>query len=143
METGDVDVINKINVEAGWECTSCQACSEVCPVGNQVEKSDEVRNIQVLVEGNVPQEYQKLFMNLQNTGNTEGATSSEISTKLPIYDGTQEYVIWLGCFANASCLVGTLPPFRCQGAAAVPVASCTGWRRISSMIGKHDCIVLA
>ena len=100
METGDVDVIDKINVEAGWECTSCQACSEVCPVGNQVEKSDEVRNIQVLVEGNVPQEYQKLFMNLQNTGNTEGATSSEISTKLPVYDGTQEYVIWLGCFAK-------------------------------------------
>ena len=63
METSSVDVINNINVEAGWECTSCQACTEACPVGNEVEKADETRNLQVLVEGNVPQEYQKLFEN--------------------------------------------------------------------------------
>tara|TARA_Y100001970_G_scaffold31323_1_gene38882 strand:+ start:17158 stop:19014 length:1857 start_codon:yes stop_codon:yes gene_type:complete len=100
MESNDVDVINNINVEAGWECTSCQACTEACPVGNEVEKSDEIRNMQVLVEGNVPQEYQKLFMNLQTTGNTEGATSSELSEKLPIYNGEQEFVLWLGCFAK-------------------------------------------
>ena len=94
------DPINNIDVDAGWECTTCQACSEVCPVGNEVEKSDEIRNVQVLVEGNVPQEYQKLFTNLQNTGNTEGAMSSEISKKLPEFDGSQEYVLWLGCFAK-------------------------------------------
>ena len=94
------DPINNIDIEAGWECTTCQACSEVCPVGNEVEKSDEIRNMQVLVEGNVPQEYQKLFSNLQNTGNTEGAMSSEISKDLPEFDGSQEYVFWLGCFAK-------------------------------------------
>jgi len=95
-----LDVVNNIDVQAGWECTTCQACSEVCPVGNEVEKSDEIRNLQVLVEGNVPQEYQKLFTNLQNTGNTEGAMTSEISDQLPEFDGTQEYVLWLGCFAK-------------------------------------------
>jgi len=100
MNTNDVNVINEINVEAGWECTSCQACTEACPVGNEVEKSDEIRNLQVLVEGNVPQEYQKLFMNLQTTGNTEGASSSKLADKLPKYDGTQEFVLWLGCFAK-------------------------------------------
>ncbi|MBI45377.1 MAG: hypothetical protein CMG66_04335 [Candidatus Marinimicrobia bacterium] len=100
MNSGDVNVISDINVEAGWECTSCQACTEACPVGNEVEKSDEIRNLQVLVEGNVPQEYQKLFMNLQTTGNTEGASSSPLSEKLPIYDGTQEFVLWLGCFSK-------------------------------------------
>ena len=95
-----LDVVNNIDVEAGWECTTCQACSQVCPVGNEVEKSDEIRNVQVLVEGNVPQEYQKLFTNLQNTGNTEGAMSSELSEQLPEFDGSQEYVLWLGCFAK-------------------------------------------
>tara|TARA_Y100001970_G_C14233839_1_gene860531 strand:+ start:603 stop:2504 length:1902 start_codon:yes stop_codon:yes gene_type:complete len=100
LENSDVNLLSNIDVEAGWECTSCQACTEACPVGNEVEKSDEIRNIQVLVEGNVPQEYQKLFMNLQNTGNTEGATSSPISEKLPIFDGSQEYVLWLGCFGK-------------------------------------------
>ena len=100
METNSVDVVGNINVEAGWECTSCQACTEACPVGNEVEKADETRNLQVLVEGNVPQEYQKLFMNLQTTGNTEGATSSTLSQKLPIYDGTQDFVLWLGCFSK-------------------------------------------
>ena len=95
-----IDTVNKIDDEAGWECTTCQACSEVCPVGNEVEKSDEIRNIQVLVEGKVPQEYQKLFTNLLNTGNTEGAMTSELSEKLPHFDGSQEYVLWLGCFAK-------------------------------------------
>jgi len=95
-----LDVVNNIDIDAGWECTTCQACSEVCPVGNEVEKSDEIRNVQVLVEGNVPQEYQKLFTNLQNTGNTEGAMTSDLSQQLPEFDGSQEYVLWLGCFAK-------------------------------------------
>jgi len=100
LDTGDVGVLSQINVEAGWECTTCQACSEVCPVGNQVEKSDEIRRLQVLVEGNVPQEYQKLFTNLQNTGNTEGASSSALVDRLPTFTPEMEYVFWLGCFAR-------------------------------------------
>ncbi len=51
LESGDVNVVDKINVEAGWECTTCQACTEVCPVGNHVEKADEIRSFQVLAEG--------------------------------------------------------------------------------------------
>jgi len=98
--SNQLDAINKIDVEAGWECTSCQACSEVCPVGNEVEKSDEIRNVQVLVKGNVPQEYQKIFNNLQNTGNPDGAMSSDLTDELPAFDGTQEFVLWLGCFAK-------------------------------------------
>ncbi|GIT10265.1 MAG: hypothetical protein CM1200mP31_4340 [Candidatus Neomarinimicrobiota bacterium] len=39
LESNDVNVVDKINVEAGWECTTCQACTEVCPVGNHVEKN--------------------------------------------------------------------------------------------------------
>ena len=100
LETEDVDVLGQINTEAGWECTTCQACTEVCPVGNDVEKSDEIRRLQVLVEGNVPQEYQKVFTNLQNTGNTEGATESTFSKQFPEYKPEMEYVLWLGCFAK-------------------------------------------
>ena len=44
LESNDVNVVDKINVEAGWECTTCQACTEVCPVGNHVEKADEIRS---------------------------------------------------------------------------------------------------
>ena len=98
--SNQLDAVNKIDVDAGWECTTCQACSEVCPVGNEVEKSDEIRNLQVLVEGNVPQEYQKIFNNLQNTGNPDGAMSSDLTNELPAFDGTQEFVLWLGCFAK-------------------------------------------
>ena len=100
LETENIDVLDKINVEAGWECTTCQACTEVCPVGNDVEKSDEIRRLEVLVEGNVPQEYQKIFTNLQNTGNTEGATQSSFTEQFPQYTSEMEYVLWLGCFAK-------------------------------------------
>ena len=100
LDTKDVDVLSQINVEAGWECTTCQACTEVCPVGNHVEKSDEIRRLEVLVEGKVPQEYQKLFTNLQETGNTEGATTSPLADRLPKFSSDKEYVLWLGCFAR-------------------------------------------
>ena len=100
LENKDVAVLDQINVEAGWECTTCQACTEVCPVGNHVEKSDEIRRLEVLVEGRVPQEYQKLFTNLQETGNTEGASSSVLADSLPIFTPEKEYVLWLGCFAR-------------------------------------------
>ena len=96
----DVAILDQINVEAGWECTTCQACTEVCPVGNQVEKSDEIRRLEVLVEGRVPQEYQKLFSNLQETGNTEGASSSPFADSFPSFTPDKEYVLWLGCFAR-------------------------------------------
>ena len=100
LESGDANVVDKINVEAGWECTTCQACTEVCPVGNHVEKADEIRSFQVLAEGDVPQEYQKLLRNLQETGNTEGASSSELLKQLPAYTSDKEVVLWLGCFAK-------------------------------------------
>ena len=100
LNSSDVNVLNDINVEAGWECTTCQACTYACPVGNQVEKSDEIRRLQVMVEGQVPQEYQKLFMNLQETGNTEGAFKSSLADNLPKFTPDKEYVLWLGCFAR-------------------------------------------
>jgi Fe-S oxidoreductase len=100
LEGKDVAVLDQINVEAGWECTTCQACTEVCPVGNHVEKSDEIRRLEVLVEGRVPQEYQKLFTNLQETGNTEGASSSPFADSFPVFTPDKEYVLWLGCFAR-------------------------------------------
>ncbi|MDP7095075.1 MAG: heterodisulfide reductase-related iron-sulfur binding cluster [Candidatus Marinimicrobia bacterium] len=100
LESGSVDVLAQLNIEAGWECTTCQACTEVCPVGNHVEKSDEIRRSEVLIEGKVPQEYQKLFTNLQETGNTEGASSSPLAESLPVYSSDMEYLLWLGCFAR-------------------------------------------
>ena len=100
LDSGDVNVVDKINVEAGWECTTCQAFTEVCPVGNHVEKADDIRSFQVLAKGDVPQEYQKLLRNLQETGNTEGASSSELLQQLPAYTSDKELVLWLGCFAK-------------------------------------------
>ena len=96
------NILDKIQVDAGWECTTCQACTEVCPVGNQVERSDEIRRLQVLVEGNVPPEYQKVFMNIQNTGNTEGASGNGFASTLPTFSSEKEYVLWLGCFTRHS-----------------------------------------
>ena len=100
LDTENVNLLSQINVDAGWECTTCQACTEACPVGNDVEKSDEIRRLQVLVEGKVPQEYQTIFTNLQNKGNTEGASESKLSEKLPIYKPEMDYALWLGCFAK-------------------------------------------
>ena len=39
-------------------------------------------------------------MNLQTTGNTEGATQSALTDRLPKFEASMEYVLWLGCFAK-------------------------------------------
>jgi Fe-S oxidoreductase len=86
-----------------WQCTSCGACEYQCPVG--------IEHLPVIIgmrrglvntgawddpHGN------KLFLQLERSGNSLGFQSSERDkfiqqANLPIYDGSQEYCLWLGC----------------------------------------------
>ena len=47
----------------------------------------------------------KLFLNLERNGNPLGLSSSERDkfiqkNAFPIFDGTQEYCLWLGCMGS-------------------------------------------
>ncbi len=101
---GEAPLLGKhISEKAAFECTTCGACEFQCPVG--------IQHLPVMVglrrgavnTGKWENEYgTKFFLNLERTGNALGFPAGERQkfiekNQLPIYDGTQEYCLWLGC----------------------------------------------
>ena len=92
-----------ISEVAAFQCTTCGGCEFQCPVG--------IQHLPVIIglrrgavnTGKWENEYgTKLFLNLERNGNALGFAASERQkfiekNAFPIYDGTQEYCLWLGC----------------------------------------------
>ncbi len=59
-----------ISESAVWACTSCGACIDICPVGNEpMFDILDIRRDQVLVQGAFPQELQGAFNGMERQGN--------------------------------------------------------------------------
>ncbi len=59
-----------LNKEAAWSCTTCNACVEVCPVGNeQMLHILDVRRERVLMEADFPNQLKQAFNGMENSGN--------------------------------------------------------------------------
>lgn len=94
---------NYFSMEAAYECTTCGACEYQCPVG--------IQHLPIIIglrrgatnTGAWEDSYgTKLFLALEKSGNALGLPPSErdkfiARAQLPIFDGTQEYCLWLGC----------------------------------------------
>jgi Fe-S oxidoreductase len=102
--TGTEPLLGKyISEEAAFQCTTCGGCEYACPVG--------IQHLPVIIglrrgavnTGKWEDEYgAKFFLTLERYGNALGFAASERQkflekNQLPIYDGTQEYCLWLGC----------------------------------------------
>lgn len=97
---------NWLSMEAVFECTTCGACEFQCPVG--------VQHLPILVglrrgavnTGAWEDRYgTKLFLALEKQGNALGLSATERDRfiereQLPVFDGTQEYCLWLGCMGG-------------------------------------------
>lgn len=95
-----------LSEEAVFQCTTCGACEYQCPVG--------VQHLPLIVglrrgavnTGRWEDEYgAKLFLNLERNGNPLGMSAGERDkfvqrAGLPLYDGSQEYLLWLGCMGS-------------------------------------------
>jgi Fe-S oxidoreductase len=97
-------LLGKYNTpEAVFECTTCGACEYQCPVG--------VEHLPLLIglrRGAVntgvweDERGAKLFLALERGSNALGLPAAERDKfiqkqNLPLFDGTQEYCLWLGC----------------------------------------------
>jgi len=92
-----------VSADAAFQCTTCGACEFQCPVGIQ-----HLPLIVGLRRGAVntgkwdDDRGARLFLNLERHGNALGFAASLrqqfIATSgLPLFDGSQEYCLWLGC----------------------------------------------
>ncbi|MBS0617894.1 MAG: (Fe-S)-binding protein [Spirochaetes bacterium] len=67
---------NYTSQESLWACTTCYACVEACPVGNnQVDAILGMRRALVLSEGTLPGELQTALTNMENQSNPWGVGS--------------------------------------------------------------------
>jgi Fe-S oxidoreductase len=92
-----------ISEEAAFQCTTCGACEFQCPVGIQHLPMIVGLRRGAVNTGKWEDDYgTKFFLTLERTGNALGFPAGERQkfiekNELPIYDGTQEYCLWLGC----------------------------------------------
>ncbi|MDR0626516.1 MAG: (Fe-S)-binding protein [Bifidobacteriaceae bacterium] len=100
-----------VEVEALWACTTCGACTDVCPVGlEQVDQIIELRRHQVLVEGSFSAELNSTFRNLERRQNPWGMLAKKrldwakgLDITVPVLGqdvaslGEVEYLYWVGC----------------------------------------------
>ncbi|MEI1279914.1 heterodisulfide reductase-related iron-sulfur binding cluster [Leptospira venezuelensis] len=104
----DTSVIGKyegLSEEALWGCTTCYACVEACPVGNnQVNAIMEMRRHLVLVDSNFPAELQGAFVNMENNSNPWGVAahsradwSEGLGVKTMAEDSNVDVLYWVGC----------------------------------------------
>jgi len=88
-----------------FDCTTCYACVSACPVENEhLSKILGMRQNLVLMEGNMPPEYERTFRNLENNANPWGLPADQrgqlsASLGLPTLaeHPAAEHVFFLGC----------------------------------------------
>jgi Fe-S oxidoreductase len=96
-----------LNEEAAWACTTCNACIEVCPVGNeQMLHIIDVRRERVLAAADFPSGLKNTFNKMETAGNPWGISADErlvwakgLPFSVPTLEqnSSAEVLYWVGC----------------------------------------------
>ncbi len=94
-----------VSEEEVWDCTTCAACMEVCPMLNEhIAKIMGMRQFGVLMESRFPEEFQTLYRGLENQGNpwginadTRGEWAKDLQIPLISEKGETDILFWVGC----------------------------------------------
>ncbi|WP_457630308.1 (Fe-S)-binding protein [Oceanithermus sp.] len=99
-----------LDADALWSCTTCMACVDVCPVGNeQMLHLVDIRRERVLMEGDFPAELQNAFRGMERAGNPWGIGqekrldwAKELDFEVPTTAEKPhpEVLYWVGCAAS-------------------------------------------
>lgn len=66
----DVPLLNLISEEAVWACTSCGACVDICPVGNEPMRDIlDIRRNLALMESSFPKQLENAFKGMERNAN--------------------------------------------------------------------------
>ena len=93
-----------IQDETLWACRTCGACVEECPVMiEHVPTIVDMRRYLVMDEARIPETAQQALENMEVRGHPWRGTMYERTTwmeglgEVELFDGTQEYLYWVGC----------------------------------------------
>jgi Fe-S oxidoreductase/nitrate reductase gamma subunit len=102
----DDSLIDTIGMEAAFNCTTCGACIEQCPVSNSpAEVVLEFRRNFVMERSEMPDTMAAANANLEKRGHPFVGTSANaedwkkgLPFEVPLFEpGETEYLLWLGC----------------------------------------------
>jgi len=104
-EKGEKD--GTVPEEAIWDCMTCRACMEVCPVFiEHVPKIVDMRRNLVETHANFPEELLLFFENIEQRSNPWGIApadrtkwTEDLDVK-PFKAGKTEYLFYVGCFGS-------------------------------------------
>lgn len=88
-----------------WDCTTCRACQENCPVFiEHIQKLIDLRRYLVLTESRFPPEVQAVFRNMETNYNpwsmgysTRADWVGDLDVKTLAEVGETDYLFWVGC----------------------------------------------
>ncbi|MCD4684833.1 MAG: (Fe-S)-binding protein [Anaerolineae bacterium] len=130
-----------LSASAVWACTTCGACVEICPVGNEpMFDILDIRRDQVLTQGEFPNELQGAFRGMENIGNPWQMGDSRMvwaeGLDVPTVEDTDDFEVlfWVGCAGafdpgaqqTARALVKILHAAGVKFAVLGEAESCTG-----------------
>ncbi|HEY2650902.1 MAG TPA: (Fe-S)-binding protein [Solirubrobacteraceae bacterium] len=102
-------VPNAVPEESVWDCVTCGACVEVCPVSiEHVDQIVDLRRHLVMVESSFPPEAEPMLRDVERASNPWGKPQSERADwaaelgvrVLEPGDPRPEYLYWVGCAAS-------------------------------------------
>jgi Fe-S oxidoreductase len=103
--TTDVPMLNLISEEAVWACTSCGACVDICPVGNEPMRDilDIRRNLSMM-ESQFPKQLENAFKGIERNANPWNVSQADRmkwaeGLNVPTIEQNSEPEIlwWVGC----------------------------------------------
>ena len=94
-----------ISEEAVFACTSCGACVDICPVGNEPMRDIlDIRRSLVLMENNFPKQWENAFKGMERNTNPWNVSQAErmkwaegLDVPTIEQNGEPEILWWVGC----------------------------------------------
>jgi Fe-S oxidoreductase len=101
----DVPMLDLISEEAVWACTSCGACVDICPVGNEPMRDIlDIRRNLTLMENRFPKQLETAFKGMErnmNPWNVSQADRMKWAEDMNVptieQNGEPEILWWVGC----------------------------------------------
>ena len=103
--TTDVPMLDMISEEAVWACTSCGACVDICPVGNEPMRDilDIRRNLSMM-ESAFPKQLETAFKGMERNQNPWNVSQGDrmkwaegMSVPTIEQNGEPDILWWIGC----------------------------------------------
>ena len=103
----DVPMLDLISEEAVWACTSCGACVDICPVGNEPMRDIlEVRRNLAMMESRFPKQLETAFKGMERNSNPWNVSQADrmkwaegLNVPTVEKNPQPEILWWVGCAA--------------------------------------------